>query len=299
MSYNPLRQFTRNAVVRAEGADFEAGVVPAILSTGDVARDGARIQQDGWELAHFRENPVVLFNHDDGGGGMFAGATGTLPIATSSDERLVGGQLQAVAHFRDTDLAQEVLHGIEDRVVNATSVRWLPIEHEIERERLDPDDEEETNVLVFTRQELLEWSFVVIPADPGAMILRADGSPIDPSTLSVDPLDDLSLVEAVDTAHALVERLTPSDVFTSEQGEAAARLYESLTDRLRAAGLIPPSAGDEIARTLDALIPAVRALAERAKRVRQGPDVMRMVADAMSAATGRPSSEIYNRIKEA
>ena len=39
MSYDRLRQYTHNAVIRAEGVDFEAGTVPAVLSTGDLPRE--------------------------------------------------------------------------------------------------------------------------------------------------------------------------------------------------------------------------------------------------------------------
>ena len=61
--------------------------------------------------------------------------------------------------------------------MNATSVRWIPGETEVRKVGTGKDAR---NVLVFTRgHELLEVSYVPIPADPNALVLRADGKPID------------------------------------------------------------------------------------------------------------------------
>ena len=69
--------------------------------------------------------------------------------------------------------------------VSATSVRWDPQEWEWRKAKRHETEDE---VLVFTKQELLESSYVTIPADPGALVLRADSrEPIDRSLFRPEP----------------------------------------------------------------------------------------------------------------
>ena len=58
--------------------------------------------------------------------------------------------------------------------VSATSVRWDPQEWEWRKAKRHETEDE---VLVFTKQELLESSYVTIPADPGALVLPTAVSP--------------------------------------------------------------------------------------------------------------------------
>ena len=299
MSYDRLRQFTHNAVARVEGADFETGVVPAVLSTGDEARDGARILQNGWELDNFRANPLVLFNHDDGAGGFFGSPSDTLPLGRWADVKAsggAGGELRGVAHFDMTDeFAMRVLGKAEHGLINATSVRWLPIEHRIDVELRDPDDPDSgtRSVLTFVRQELLEASFVVIPADPGAVILRGDGKPLDLAAFNDTDEPPAPLLRVLDEAHALVE----GSVFTEPERDSALRLYAAIGSSLGTAEL-PPSARDEIAGALDGLAAVMRGVAESVEQRKAAPDPLRLVARALASVTGRSEAVLLDKLKE-
>jgi len=44
--------------------DEETRVVEAIASTAAVDRQGDTIEQSGWELKNFEENPVLLWAHN-------------------------------------------------------------------------------------------------------------------------------------------------------------------------------------------------------------------------------------------
>lgn len=175
---DPIRQFELDAIDRAQGFDAEAGIIPAILSTGARARDGFEIDQSGWVLDNFGRNPLVLFNHGDD----------ALPIGRWEGVEVKGGKLRGTAHLdMEDEFAQRVAAKVGRGLINATSVRWLPLEHRIEErpraKRHEAESDATERVIVFTRSELLEASLVTIPADPGAVILRSDGqrTAFDPS----------------------------------------------------------------------------------------------------------------------
>ena len=143
------------------------GLITAIITTGNIARDGAIITPSGWDFAHYDRNPVVLWQHDDS----------AMPVARMVDRTIGDAEIVARIAIDMDDPEGQRLHGkIKRGYVNATSVRWLPRETEV---RQVGEGKEKRDVLVFLRQEMLETSFVSIPADPGAMILRADGQPFD------------------------------------------------------------------------------------------------------------------------
>lgn len=151
--------------------DGERATVDAVISTGEVARDDAVIDPAGWDFANYRRNPVVLFNHDD---------LHNLPVARTIDGPTpAGNELVARAEFdMEDEFAARLFGKIQRGFVFSTSVRWLPKRWEFVA--APSADAPERTVLVFREQELLEWSFVNIPADPGAVIIRsADGGPID------------------------------------------------------------------------------------------------------------------------
>ena len=301
-STDRLRQFTPDAGERAEGADFDDGTVPAILSTDTVARDGARIIQDGWDLTNFRKNPVVLFNHDDGGGGFFGSPSRSLPIGTWSGVEVTGGKLRGIADFDMVDgFATEVLGKIERKLINATSVRWLPIEHRVEKERLDEQSDDEQMVVVFVRQELLEASFVVLPSDPGAVIMRADGKSLDEYLHLDDPdpidtlYDGLTLTRAFE-ATELYLRDRDGSVFTDAESEAAGRLHATLRLLLRDSGALSDDEGEQLAAVLDQLTGVMRGVLRSVQRTR-GPDPIRVVAEVFATVTGRSIESIYQDLK--
>lgn len=309
-----LQAFTRNAVTVLDGeatraANFDEGTVPAVISSGEVARDRARIEQDGWDFTNFRQNPVVLHNHDAGDGGIFGTPSGRLPIARSEDEHLERDRDRTVATARfdmDDAYATRVLRKISGGYINATSVRWLPLATRLDEVKTDDGTRV---VLVFERCELLEWSFVTIPADPRAVILRADGEPLDPDDFADDdPTDDEdesdpderpSLIDTLDSAHALLESVPDSSVFTEEEAEAATRLYALLTGRVDGRSVrLPTSARDEIADVLDGLTASVARMGEAYQAHLQTcrtPD--ELVAEQLARVTGRSTETVLTELR--
>lgn len=147
--------------------DIENRRVTSVVSTDAIARDGAIIDQGGWDLAHYLRNPVVLWAHDDR----------SLPIGRTLETQRTDHELIQVHEFATHPRAEEAWGAIRDGYVHATSVRWMPGETEV---RVVGEGKAKRSVLVFTKgHQLLETSYVPIPADPGAIVLRADGEPFD------------------------------------------------------------------------------------------------------------------------
>jgi len=132
--------------------------VTSVISTGDIARDGMIIDPEGWDFTNYDKNPVVLWMHDDG----------APPMARTIEHLAAGDALIGRAEFDGEDpLAQTIFRKIARGFINATSVRWHP-------KRIELREINGTQVMAFVEQELLEWSFVTIPADPKALIIRSD-----------------------------------------------------------------------------------------------------------------------------
>ena len=147
---------------RVRSINEEARRVQVVVSTGDLARDGAVIEQAGWVFDNYDRNPVVLWAHDDS----------QLPIARAipAERVLTENELIETHEFATHSAAEDTFRAVVGGFVSATSVRWLPGKTETRRIG-------DRSVLVFTQgHELLESSYVPIPADPGCLVMRADGS---------------------------------------------------------------------------------------------------------------------------
>jgi hypothetical protein len=162
LSDNRLESFGR---VREINEDSRQ--VTVCISTSGVASDNAVIDQRGWDFSRHDANPVCLWSHQDG----------ALPIAKSI--RTIPGDTETlqVHEFATHAAAEDVYQLVRQGFISATSVRWLPGETEM---RTIGEGKAKRQVLAFTKgHQLLEVSYVNIPADSGALVLRADGSPFE------------------------------------------------------------------------------------------------------------------------
>jgi HK97 family phage prohead protease len=146
--------------------------VKVICSTGDPDRMGDVIVQNGIDLTAYRKNPVVLWGH-----------SADVPIAKAIEIDVKNGKLQATVQFPpegDDEDADWVYGKIKAGIVNATSVGFIPREYE----PLDP--KQPWSGFKFAKSELLEFSFVSVPANAGCLIvgrslLNAVDAPLLPS----------------------------------------------------------------------------------------------------------------------
>ncbi|HEX7123609.1 MAG TPA: HK97 family phage prohead protease [Gemmatimonadaceae bacterium] len=144
------------AEVRApDGSGDPAPVVDFVISTAAVDRDRDVIAVDGWDLAAYRRNPVVLWAH----------SRRDLPIGRALDVHIDGSSLVSRAEFASADLnpfAGQVYRMLRAGFLNAVSVGFVPQEWTWDEQR---------GGVNFLRQELVEFSVVPVPANPEALMI--------------------------------------------------------------------------------------------------------------------------------
>lgn len=131
--------------------------VKVICSTDDRDRMGDIIVQDGIDLGAYKKNPIVLWGHDS-----------DKPVARAPDIAVNAGKLRATVTFPDEgqDADADWVYGkIKAGIVNAVSIGFVPREYE----SLDPKNP--WNGYRFTKSELVEFSFVSVPANASCLIV--------------------------------------------------------------------------------------------------------------------------------
>jgi len=125
-----------------------------ILSTDSVDRYGDVIEQSGWDLENFKRNPVALWMHDQRN-----------PIGVWHNIRIETNRLVADLKLASTNLARLAKQLIDDGVLRAVSVGFLPKE----ANRLD--EKNPSSGYLIKAAELLEVSLVSVPANQDALMI--------------------------------------------------------------------------------------------------------------------------------
>jgi len=160
------RMFSAPAILK--GVDDDTRTMSWVASTEAVDRMGDIISVKGWDLAPYRKNPIILFQHNS-----------DWPIGTAkvSKGELPGGKkaLFADVTFASADaspLAEQVYQLAKAKVLRGNSVGFIA------RQTRRPESEDERTALglgqygiLFEKSELLEDSIVSVPANPEAVRL--------------------------------------------------------------------------------------------------------------------------------
>lgn len=127
-----------------------------VISTGTEDRHGTRIHPEGIDLAAFRTNPVVLFNHDY-----------DKIIGRAVGIEVKGGRLIAQMEFdEDDDFARGIKNKVEKGFLNATSIGFMVRE-------VDFGDDDVPDI---RQSELMEFSIVSVPSNREALVMSRDTS---------------------------------------------------------------------------------------------------------------------------
>ena len=131
----------------------EEGVIEVIVNSGKLDRQGEILDINGLDLTNYLESPVVAWGHkyDEPAIGK----------ATKVWKDSSTGALKAVVKFaiEHSDMAKLVYNLIKDGYMNAFSIGFIPIEGE----------EDKDGNLIYTKSEMLEFSAVLVGADPRAL----------------------------------------------------------------------------------------------------------------------------------
>jgi len=122
------------------------------MSDGSVDRMGDIIEPEGWQLDHFRRNPVALFGHDPG-----------FPIGRWADVGVRKGQLTGRLDLMEpvSERLREIHAAVRGGVLRAVSVGF----------HSDAAEPLKGGGLRFTEAELVECSLVSVPANPNALAI--------------------------------------------------------------------------------------------------------------------------------
>lgn len=134
------------------------------ISTNAVDLDNDTVDQAGWDLSVYLTNPIVLFMHDNY----------SLPIGKCVGIGVEDGKLKATVEFLPAEtpergpFAECVYQMCMTGFLSATSVGFLPIAYEIAADRTGENDW--WPAVNFTKQKLLEFSIVTVPANSEALV---------------------------------------------------------------------------------------------------------------------------------
>lgn len=149
---------TRSAHVRT--IKEEERRISACASTEDVDTYGTVLKASGWDFSRFAGNPVLLYCHD---------VYSRTPVGHCENYRIEKTDLLFDAVFDDTTpFDNEVWEKYRKGVMRAFSVRFEAAEYHIEKIN-------GREVLVYTKQALMEISCVSIPANAGALVRSERG----------------------------------------------------------------------------------------------------------------------------
>jgi HK97 family phage prohead protease len=151
----------------------EVGVIAA---TPELARDGHVLLPGGMDLTNYRKNPIALWQHNP-----------SAPVGTTTAIGVSGGNLCARVEFAPlgaSETADQVCRLVKSGVVKGVSIGFDVTE-------CTPlDDAKPRGGQKIIRSELIELSFVSLPADTGATVVaRALGERIDFRALPAVPHD--------------------------------------------------------------------------------------------------------------
>ena len=132
----------------------DTGTFEMVISTDNIDRHGEIVDQKGIDFTNYMTNPVVLWGHNHN----------QIPVGVTDEiyTRVVGSQVQTVAkgRFAPHEFAQTLRQLYDAGMLKTSSIGFIPLEY---------------NGNVITKSELLEWSFVSIPANPYALALGKSG----------------------------------------------------------------------------------------------------------------------------
>jgi HK97 family phage prohead protease/HK97 family phage major capsid protein len=139
-----------------------------ILSDETPDRMDDIILADGWDLAHFKNNPIALFNHQS-----------NFPIGKWKNLRVENKQLRGYLELAPQGTSERIdeIRKLRDAgILRAVSVGFRPIETKARKET--------DYGVFFVKTELVETSLVSVPANPNALAV-AKSLKISPATFDL------------------------------------------------------------------------------------------------------------------
>jgi len=152
------------------GVSEEDRTAEFIISTATRDRHKTVLNPEGWDLDNYRKNPIVAYDHEAYGGGLFTGHDPDNIIGTS-EVFMEDGNLIGRVTFEPEEVnpkAEKIFRKVQIGTFRSTSVGFYPVgkgKYGTKEEARGKDNE----TFYYEGQELLEWSIVPLPSNPDAV----------------------------------------------------------------------------------------------------------------------------------
>ena len=155
------RIVTRDAFVRDTTAEMiEKRQVEFVISTEAVDTYRTVFKLDGWDLADYTRNPIVCYQHR-------ASSEDPDNIIGTSTVRVEGSELIGTVTFEPAEInprAEKIFQKVQ-----SGTLRMASVGANVQTARFGVEEnQEDPEVLYFTKQRLLEWSVVSVGSNPDA-----------------------------------------------------------------------------------------------------------------------------------
>ena len=155
------RIVTRDAFVRDTTAEMiEKRQVEFVISTEAVDTYRTVFKLNGWDLADYTRNPIVCYQHR-------ANSDDPDNIIGTSTVRVEGAELIGTVTFEPAEInprAEKIFQKVQ-----SGTLRMASVGANVQTARLGVEEnEEDPEVLYFTKQRLMEWSVVSVGSNPDA-----------------------------------------------------------------------------------------------------------------------------------
>jgi len=168
IKYKGVEILGTNCMSVVKSVDLKGRKLIMVGSNESIDRDGDVIRVNGWNLENFLKNPVFLWGHDYRS--VPIGAATSVVKRRKPDPSLeftIRWPTEGIHPFADM-----ILLLYAEKIINASSVGFMPIKH-APREKLEDEDEDMYKRYwaprEFLAQELLELSGVPVPSNPEAI----------------------------------------------------------------------------------------------------------------------------------
>jgi HK97 family phage prohead protease len=246
-------------------------------STAGKARgDNYLLAADGWDLADYRQYPIILAFHN----------ARSFPIGIATDLQVDADGLIDEVEFDDGDpLGKDAMRKLD---------RGIPIAQSVSFDVLDTDNARRSDGLIqSTRQSLLEVSMVGLPSDPGALPMRYYEPYMD-GGMNLPPAPSL-----VDLLAAISKRLTAGvGELTAGEVSALSHFFHEIHPTMRSFTTQPIAPTDEPS-LLDLLATVRLRLAADPRDLSEAERLaLSAIAEAVRPPTPRVHPDLLARLEE-
>jgi len=133
-----------------------------VMSDETIDRDGEIIKVDGWDIRNYKSNSILLFGHRHDIPGI-----GVVRKVVKEDGKLVAKKVR-FASPGIYELADTVHGLVDDGVLKAVSVGYMPIEREYPE--MDDNNKKKKPRVITNKAELYELSIVNVGSNPNALM---------------------------------------------------------------------------------------------------------------------------------